>query len=90
MTLPPFADLPESLMLAPSERWGWAYRPFWGNPPHSPYVYGWVLRLERHTTPAEKTWLKSHGFSFSGGKWTRCDLSHAEYAALCKAGSERP
>ena len=47
--------------------------PFRGNPPFSPLVYGWVLRLDRRTTRDERAWLKATGFIFSGGTWQRED-----------------
>ena len=48
-------------------------RVFSGNPPHAPHRYGWLLRLRRPATDAERAWLKLHGYGFSGGKWLRPD-----------------
>jgi hypothetical protein len=69
MLLLDFLDWPASLPIEGVRR-----RIFSGNPPHAPYVYGWVMDpLGRHTTDAEKQWLRAHGFKFSGGKWHRQD-----------------
>lgn len=46
---------------------------FSGNPPHAPNRYGWILRLGGPATVAERSWLKAHGYEFSGGKWCRPD-----------------
>lgn len=46
---------------------------FGGNPPHAPRVYGWVVRLGGPPTDAERAWLRSHGYRFSGGAWKRRD-----------------
>ncbi len=66
-----FPDWPDSLPVEAVKR-----RIHSGNPPHAPYVYGWSVDtyiLGRHTTEAEKVWLRAHGFSFSGKKWHRPD-----------------
>lgn len=34
-------------------------------------VYGWQLRLDRHTTKEERFWLGTNGWKFSGGAWYR-------------------
>lgn len=56
---------------------------FSGNPPHAPNVCGFVIRFtetsrtglpcSRPATPIEHTWLRAHGYRFSGGKWCRAD-----------------
>lgn len=72
--LPHYDDIPESLRTIPQGRYpGWHYVLFSGNPPLSPHVYGWILRLNRYATDAEKAWLKAKGFTFRGGKWCRAD-----------------
>lgn len=40
---------------------------------NAPLYYGWILRLGGPALPAEKSWLKSHGYTFSGGKWCKKD-----------------
>jgi hypothetical protein len=50
---------------------------FSGNPPHAPYVFGFVIRFrragmfgrtrQRSATPEERAWLHTHGYKFSGG-----------------------
>lgn len=34
---------------------------------------GWTIRLRRSTTVIERAWLKTHGYAFGGGKWSRAD-----------------
>lgn len=60
-----------SLQSAAWKRVRWS-----GNPKHptdSKVIYGWRVRLGRHTTMDERAWLHGHGFEFSGGWWGRPD-----------------
>lgn len=52
-------------------------RLFSGNPPFAPRVYGWIIRLGGPATKTERTWLKAHGYAFSGGKWGRPDTGRS-------------
>lgn len=63
-------DLPETIVRDTL----WLRHVVWsGNPPHAPYAYGWLFKLDRYTTPEERAWLKAHGWRFSGGKWGKPD-----------------
>lgn len=50
---------------------------FSGNPPIAPHVSGWIIKLRRPATAAERSWLKAHGYAFSGGKWARPDTGRS-------------
>lgn len=46
---------------------------FSGNPPRHPYRYGWQVSLGGRASPLERTWLKAHGYQYSGHSWYRAD-----------------
>ncbi len=48
---------------------------FSGDPPRAPHVYGWVVRLGGAAAPAQRAWLRGHGYRSSGGKWCRADAA---------------
>lgn len=60
--------IPDSLLGEKFKRVLWS-----GNPPHSPYVHGWVMKLGRLTSAVEKKWFKDNGFRFGRGAWGRPD-----------------
>lgn len=63
-------ELPESLRGAKVRHVPWSGN---HNLEGCPLYWGWTVRLDRHTTPTEKWWLKKHGFHFRGGEWGRRD-----------------
>lgn len=63
-------DLPETVYAAVHAGGELTYRSMGGN------VYGWVLRLNRKTTPEERAWLMKHGFNYSGNRWFKRCTDH--------------
>lgn len=62
---------PEGILNAPVSLQGVAWkRVRWSG---TPVLFGWRVRLGRHTTAEEKKWLHASGFDFSGGWWGRRD-----------------